>query len=111
MTGRFRMNHVVATALAGTLVLGLVACTTAVSVGVGYRTPGWYSYHGRSPFYRCCSNRPPIVVVPPEPEIPDEPIAVPLPEPEFGGGFDGDFGGGFGGGDFGGGDFGGGFDF
>ncbi len=107
--GRFRMTPVVAAALAGALMLGLVACTTGVSVGVGYRTPGWYSYHGRSPFYRCCRDRPPIIVVPPEPIDPDEPIAVPLPEPGFGGGFDGDFGGGFGGGDFGGGDFGGDF--
>ena len=38
--GRFRMTPVVAAALAGALMLGLVACTTGVSVGVGYRTPG-----------------------------------------------------------------------
>ena len=82
----------------------------AASVHVGYRTGGWY------PWYR------PPVFVPPTPGIPIEPpidggppVAVQLPEPDFGGDFggggfdDGGFGGGdFGAGDFGGGDFGGG---
>ncbi len=70
---------------------------TGVSVHVGYgRGPfwGWGGYYPRPP-----------EIEPPLPEIPidpDPPIAVPLPEPDFGGDL--------GGGDFGGFD-GGGFDF
>ncbi|MGI9369369.1 MAG: hypothetical protein ACR2O2_11090 [Ruegeria sp.] len=70
---------------------------TGVSVHVGYgRGPfwGWGGYYPRPP-----EIEPPLPEVPIDPDLP---IAVPLPEPDFGGDL--------GGGDFGGFD-GGGFDF
>ncbi len=78
-----------------------------------------YPKHQYSAFWRYSDIDRPVIVVPPGPEwpegpepelpiAPEPPIAVPYPEPDFGGGYGGGFGGDFGGGDFGGGDFGGG---
>lgn len=86
---------------------GQPAARTKASVHVGYGRGPWWGWGG---YY------PPVIITPPEPELPiapEPPIAVPLPDygdGDFGGGdfggFEGDFGGGdFGGGDFGGGDF------
>lgn len=68
---------------------------TGVSVHVGYGRGPWWRWGGYYP-------RPPGVlppdVLPPEPGLPIEPsppIAVPLPEPDFGGGDFGGFDGGF----------------
>jgi hypothetical protein len=66
------------------LALLLTACT-GVTVGVGaYRYPGYY--YGRGPYWGYGSG--PIVVDPcagggceVPPELPDGPVAVPLPEP------------------------------
>ena len=107
--------------LAAFVVLSLVLAACAggrVSIGVGYRSGGWYGHYGPGPWNRCCgyrgwAGRGDVIVVPPDEIDPDD-GATTLPLPDDGGDFDdgfggdpgddfGDVGGGFGD-DFGGGD-------